>query len=465
MRSFATLVTLWAALLAVATAAETAPDGKPWFDERLRDFFAVKEKQARALVDELSEPVAPEIWTYFALGKKGNWAGALEAGEKLLKRSHQGGARTVDPLVTNAVWPAAHETYLAYHVMKDWPQKYFDQFASEIIKSIPPGSIYFGGTDPGRGIITVACKSQPDGDPFFTLTQNQVADSSYISHLRAMYGSRINVPSEEKVREVFQEYVTDAAKRKAEGKLKNGEVVREVEGRLFVDGVAAVMRLSGMIVKTIVDANPSREVFIEESYELDQLYPFLTPHGLVMQLNRKPVAEIPADAIAKDRAYWTQIIAPMIGDWVRDDTSLDSVAKFAQRTFIAKDYTGFKGDVANLTNYQSRATFAKCRTAIGGIYAWRSEQAGRAEMRQKMASEAALAFKQAFALCPNMPDVIGRYSTFLESEGKRAETLRLIGIALRIGGDEPKDTEYLRKLDEYYRSLEREGRGEKKRLI
>jgi hypothetical protein len=86
-------------------------------------------------------------------------------------------------------------------------------------------------------------------------------------------------------------------------------------------------------------------------------------------------------------------------------------------------------------------------------------------MRQKMASEAALAFKQAFALCPNMPDVIGRYSTFLESEGKRAETLRLIGIALRIGGDEPKDTEYLRKLDEYYRSLEREGRGEKKRLI
>ena len=63
-------------------------------------------------------------------------------------------------------------------------------YANDIIASIPPGSIYFGGTDPGRFLITAMEKSQVNADPFFLLTQNALADGNYLDYLRSMYGGQ-----------------------------------------------------------------------------------------------------------------------------------------------------------------------------------------------------------------------------------------------------------------------------------
>ena len=50
--------------------------------------------------------------------------------------------------------------------------KYAIAFGNDIIQSIPDGSIYFGGTDPGRFVVTALMESHADGKPFFTLSQN-----------------------------------------------------------------------------------------------------------------------------------------------------------------------------------------------------------------------------------------------------------------------------------------------------
>jgi len=89
-----------------------------------------------------------------------------------------------------------------------------------VINSIPAGSIYFGGTDPGRGVPTAFCKSSIDGDPFFTLTQNALADGTYLEYLRAMYGGKIYTPTGEDSQRCFQEYMTGAMSRLHENKLK-----------------------------------------------------------------------------------------------------------------------------------------------------------------------------------------------------------------------------------------------------
>ena len=71
------------------------------------------------------------------------------------------------------------ETELARGQYASWSEKYVLAYGDEIIKSIPAGSIYFGGTDPGRGASSPPWKySQIDGRPFFTLTQNALVDEA-----------------------------------------------------------------------------------------------------------------------------------------------------------------------------------------------------------------------------------------------------------------------------------------------
>ena len=110
---------------------------------------------------------------------------------------------TIESLRT-AYWRPVLELCLAYDHVVNCEPKYTAILADGIINSIPAGSIYFGGTDPGRGVPTAFCKSHADADPFFTLTQNALADGTYLEYLRAMYGGRIYIPTGEDSQSVFR---------------------------------------------------------------------------------------------------------------------------------------------------------------------------------------------------------------------------------------------------------------------
>ena len=45
-------------------------------------------------------------------------------------------------------------------------------------------------------------KSQVKADPFFPLTQNALADNTYLEYVRSMYGGKIYVPTTEDSRNV-----------------------------------------------------------------------------------------------------------------------------------------------------------------------------------------------------------------------------------------------------------------------
>src|SRR5262249_39036451 len=164
----------------------------------------------------------------------------------------------------------------------NWKEKYVLDYGNDIIQSIKPGSIYFGGTDPGRGVITAMSTAHADADPFFTLTQNALADGTYLDYLRAMYGARIYTPTDADSQKSFQEYTTDAERRLKENKLKPGEDVMYRDGKIQVKGQIAVMAVNGLLAKIIFDRNPDHEFYVEESFPLDWMYPHLVPNGLIM---------------------------------------------------------------------------------------------------------------------------------------------------------------------------------------
>ncbi len=388
---------------------------------QLKSFVAEKEAQADAATND-SEP---EFAAYFAAAKKGDWP----AMQSIFKnfRNHAGQYQhsgATDPALRGTRWQDIVEIWGALEAFADCNQEYAALYGSQIIQSIPPGSVYFGGTDPGRFVVTAMEKSQAGGDPFFGLTQNALADGTYLDYLRAMYGAKLYIPTPEDSQNCFNEYYQDVQTRMAEHKLDPGEKAAVgPDGKMQISGQVSVMKINGLLAKVIIDRNTNRDFYIEESFPLDWMYPYLEPHGLIFKINPEPLTELSDDDVQTDHDYWTKTIAPMIGDWLTQDTSVQEVAAFAQKVCLHHDFHGFKGDRAFVQNSYSQKMFSKERDSIAGLYAWRTDHPADASDKQSMDDAADFAFRQAWALCPYSPEAVYRYVGFLMKDGRYSDAL------------------------------------------
>ncbi|HYA79271.1 MAG TPA: hypothetical protein VED19_02030 [Candidatus Nitrosopolaris sp.] len=401
---------------------------------QLKQFVSEKAAQADAAAKADGQELLPEYKTLFAAAAKGNWWTIQSTFRQLSQRApqyaHDG---TNDERLTGIQWGAVLDTYGAFEAFAGGGDKYCLAFGRDIIKSIPPGSIYFGGTDPGRFLVTALQKSHGDGDPFFTLTQNALADGGYLAYLRSMYGDKIYVPTDEDLGKCFQDYIVDATQRLRTHQLKPGEnVMPDANGKMQVRGQVSVMEINGLLAKTIFDKNPDRELFIEVSFPLDWMYPYLEPHGLIMEINRQPPAELSDDIVSQDRDCWTKYLTPMIGGWLNDDTPVSDVTAFVEKVYVRHDFSGFAGDPRFVQNDYACRMFSKLRGSIAGIYVWRLNHAASEAEKQRMAHAADFAFRQALALCPYNPEIVRAYTGFLNKQNRGSDAV-LVGKIGRGG--------------------------------
>ena len=378
-------------------------------------------------------------------------------------------------------------------------------------------TILFGGTDPGRFCPTysIFCDSfiphscQPKQDQKFDrrdcylITQNALADGTYLDYLRAQYNrskqidppffselskylfglfigpanadtgltgginsllytvldrpftawgahvekyrraqgvypsSEIYIPSPEDSQKCFEDYSEDAGRRQQLGQLQPGEDVKIDNGRVQVAGQVAVMKINGLLCKVIFDNNPTNSFYVEESFPLDWMYPYETPSGIIMKINRNPLPELSDDVFKLDHEFWSKYSTRLCGNWITYDTSVQQIADFVDRTYIHNNYTGYTGDRAFVRDDDAQKAFSKLRSSQAGMYYWRMSPQCPPEYRQKTAaSQAALiretefAFKQAFAFCPYSPEAVYRYVNFLL---QMAQTEEMAGHLDRAG--------------------------------
>lgn len=412
---------------------------------QLKAFVAEKEAQARAGTNDVSVYRA-----FFAAADKGGWLAVSNAFMDLRNRAGQyehSDKTQIDERLHGAAWEAVKEIWGGCDAFGEGDEKYSLEFGTNIIASIPPGSIYFGGTDSGRFIVTALQKSHVRADPFFTLTQNALADSTYLAYLRGLYGAKIYTPTDEDARTSFQNYMEDAQKRLQNHQLKPGENIQtDADGRVVVSGQVAVMEINGLLAKIIFNQNPDREVYVEESFPLDWMYPFLEPHGLIMKMNRQPRPVLLADLVQQDHDYWTKLVQPMIGGWLQDDTSVGEIAAFARKAFVKHDFEGFKGDPRFIQNAYSHKMFSKLRVSLAGLYAWHRQQAADAAEKERMTREADFALRQAWALCPYSPEAVYRYVDLLLAQNRAADALLVAETAAQMPAMQGQDGEQLRAL-------------------
>jgi hypothetical protein len=396
----------------------------PEIAARLKSFVAEKETQA-AKADR--NGIAPQFKPFFSAAEKGDWLTMSDIFPKLQVRTGQAESQGKDDLIDlqGIQWETLKEIWGAFDEINAGDEKFSTAFGNDIIESIPPKSIYFGGTDSGRFIVTALQKSHQDGDPFFTLTQNALANGRYLDYLRSMYGEKIYIPTPEDSQKCFQDYTEDVTQRRQKNQLKPGEDVQvdAATGRVQVSGQVAVMEINGLLAKVIFDKNANQEFFVEESFPLDWMYPYLEPHGLIFKLNRQPLSELSGEIVQQDHDYWTKSVTPMIGDWLNSDTSVEEVTAFAKKVFLQRDFVGFAGDPQFVQNDYSCKMFSKERASLAGLYVWRMNQAATADEKERMAREADFAFRQALALCPYSPEAVKGYANFLKSQNRDSDAV------------------------------------------
>lgn len=406
----------------------------------IRKFAAAKEIQARELAKGLSVEPSTNIWAFFDAVKQGDWATALTNFTVIRSLNGQYAGGKNDPSVTSPVWQPVIETEMAAEYFANGESKYAYMFGRDIIDSIPPGSIYFGGTDPGRGLVTALCASHEQGNPFFTLTQNALGDGNYMTYLRKMYGERIDLPTPDAVQKIFSDYSEDAKRRinhdqqfpNEPKQLKPGEDLHIIDGKVQISGQVAVMGINALIARDVFDKNKDHEFFVEESFSLEWMYPHLSPHGLIMKLNREELATITPEMIAEDQDYWDVRQREMIGNWLKPETTVKEVCDFATKTFLKHNYSGFRGDKKFVEDNRSCQAFSKLRSSTLGLYSWRAMHAKDPAERKRMFQAADFAGRQAFAFCPTYPEALFRYLNLLLSQNRLNDAMLLVKTAHEI---------------------------------
>jgi tetratricopeptide (TPR) repeat protein len=229
-------------------------------------------------------------------------------------------------------------------------------------------------------------------------------------------------------------YTKDAARRYQHDRdhpaeprqLKPGEEVTEdKEHRLSFGGVLVVMGINSYVTKAMFDANPDHEFYVEESYPMDWMYPYLVPFGIIMQVNRQPL-DLTEEVMARDHQFWSDYSARTIGLPITYDTTAKELCDFAEQVYLRHNYTGFKGDRKFIRDEDAQKSFSKLRSAIGAsIYLWRADNSRNPAQRARLEKEAEFALKQSFAYCP-YSEGASRYAQLLLETGRPEDALLVL---------------------------------------
>jgi len=325
-------------------------------DLPLKTFATLKRQQTEEMAAKLHLDIPLEAREFFQAAEAGDY-GAVSNRYARIGRDDR-----LLPGLQNVLFTPIQETFGAYEQFHFWTGRLLQKYANGILGSIPAGSIYFGGTDPGRFVIT-AVRDVAKSPDIFIVTQNRIGvDSHYMDYLRLLYGNRLWVPGEKDIQQAFQQSTEDV-------KSWNG-----------------VLGIIGKLTKMMFDNNKEQHAcFVEESYVIPWMYPYMQPHGLILKLTNEPLTQLDPAVVARDRLFWGALTKELLAD---------------------PEFLG---------NESARMTYAKLRSATGGLYAYR-----------QLTSEAEAAFKQARQLGPMSPEATFRLAQLYATTGRVPDAITLL---------------------------------------
>jgi tetratricopeptide (TPR) repeat protein len=324
------------------------------------------------------------------------------------------------------------------------------RYGHDMLVDLDRDAVVYGGTDPGRFVPTYMIfveSFQPerwrrnpkfDRRDLYIITQNALADQTYMNYIRDHYDVKrpamdqwyhrllgrdklyprepLIIPGDEEFNAIFNQVVMDA-----QGKPNSGIRFKEDPSgqgglRATVEGIEGVFAINAGIAQWIFEKNKAKHSFyVEESYPLAWMYPYLEPVGLIMKVNKEPLRELDPKIVKKDMVYWASIRADLMSDpaFCRDEVA--------------------------------RKSYSKLRNSIGGLYTYRN-----------MVREAEQAFREAIEFYPASSESRAHLAEMMASQGRFEEARESTREWLKLDPLNPTPRMVLKQIDALQELVEKE---------
>ncbi len=270
-----------------------------------------------AIARQKNVAVPPEVEQFFDAAEAGNW----EQAHALFTKLQADRKTEPHPAELDQLWAPVLTTLNALQQVHVWPAQEYLDYGNAILDSLRPGMIYVGGTDPGRGIPELL-SATADSEQHIVITQNGLADATYLEYLRLQYSDRLALPSADQAQSARADYLADFQKRFAHDQqfpdepkqIQPGEQAGSADDLGHWSSIS-IMLVNERIMQMILQANPSLAFGLEESFPLKSTYADAGTLGPIMELrgveNQNPLT---AETAAQSIAYWQSTAQQLLAD-------------------------------------------------------------------------------------------------------------------------------------------------------
>ena len=303
-----------------------APFPEPTAEEivarKLAEFARTRREFANALARRHNVQVSQEVERFFAAVESGNWKDIEATFQKINGGDSSAGHADKRAPDVEKLWPAIIDAYGVAEQVHLWPAQKLLDYGDAVLGALRPGMVYVGGTDNGRWIPELLNDTN-DGERHIIVTQNALADSTYVDYVGLQYNDRLANLSEEESKRAFADYVSDAQKRLEHDQqfpdepkqIRPGEDVRVVDGKVQVSGQIAVMAINEKLLQALMQKNPDLTFAIQESFPLRGTYADALPLGPLMELQaRDEQNTFTAERAAQSLDYWRNAAQQILSD-------------------------------------------------------------------------------------------------------------------------------------------------------
>src|ERR1043166_9229346 len=398
-------------------SVEPAQTAEEIVTQKVVQFGRNRRELAQRLAKRFKVPVSPDVERFFAALESGRWE-EIDAAHKALLEPGQGlNQPRSDEL--HHIWRPIQEAWGAAREAHDWPAQTLFNYGNSVLTSLRPGMVYAAGTDPGCFIPTMLNETT-DGDRHIVLTQNALADGTYLDYLNTLYGDQMTTLTKDDSERAFKEYTDDAQKRLEHDQqfpnepkqIRPGENVRMVDGKLEVSGQVSVMAINEKLFQTLMQNNPGLSFAMEQSFPFKSMYANTSPLGPVMELGvQDPQNALTAERAAQSVDYWRATAEQLLSDPAIADGS------------------------------DPRKAYSKLIAEQAELF-----------LARNYAAEAEQAFRIANEICPSSPEAVCRYVNLLVGQNRIQEAIPVVENAMR---SDPANRQFQNLMNELQRQAKR----------
>lgn len=374
------------------TAAASTQSAADQVARKLALFSSSRLGIARFLARKSGHELPPDAERFFELAEANRWSDLKDLFLRLKELRFSGEA----PPGLESAWHALFETYGTAEASNEWKPERLLDYGNAILESLKPGMVYLGGTDAGRFIPTLL-NVTPDGDRNIVITQNSLADSSYLEYIREVHGHRFSPLTAADSEQAFAGYIEDARRRLLHDQqfpdepkqVRPGEDIRMEQGKVIVSGQLAVMSINERLVQTLIANNPGLAFAMEESFPLASVQAGAVPLGPILELKSGDQSHpLSSEQAAASIEQWRGKVDGLLGD---------------------PDAAG------------TLAAYSKLVVGHAGLF-----------LQQKLGSEADQAFRLAVQLTPSNTEAVTRYAMFLSDQARLPEAQAIVQRAVQL---------------------------------